>query len=172
MSDQAKELKHIDKSVLSFNANGKEYTVETGMSINRFMKYQELEIEAAYGLSVPDLIKKLSTAITLLNSVKFVDAAVLLSDTANGINKMRSRVHPIFRLCALFINTKDEDKGDITEEAIEAKINDWKAEAISVEFFFACAKSTMLGFTESLLAEMESNLKEASSPAQEQQTNE
>lgn len=172
MSEQIKELKHIDKSVLSFTANGKEYTVVTGMSIERFMKYQELEIEAAYGLSVAEMIKKHSEAITLLNSLKFVDAAVLLSNMANGINKMRSRVHPIFRLCALFINTKDEDATTITEEQIEAKINDWKAEAISIEFFFSCAKTTMLGFIENYQPEMGSQQAEVSSKEQGPQSNE
>jgi hypothetical protein len=145
MSDQVKTVVEIDRAAASFNANGKEYFIETKLSVNRWQKYQEFELEVGYGMSAAEMNKRLGEAVELLNKVKFVDAAVLLNSLATGITKIKQRAHPVFRLCALFMNTKDEDRTDITDELIMEKVNDWKAAGIDAGFFLAFAQTIMLG---------------------------
>ena len=145
MPDQVKKVVEIDRSAASFMANGKEYFIETKLSVNRWQKYQEFELEVGYGMSVAEMNKRLGEAVELLNKVRLVDAAVLLHSLATGITKIRQRAHPVFRLCALFMNTKDEDRTDITDELIMEKVNDWKAAGIDAGFFLAFAQTIMLG---------------------------
>lgn len=142
------ELKRLDLSKPSFTANGKEYFIENSFSIERYCEYQALEKELGFGLSFRGLYENLTKMYDLMNKVKFVEASVLLNDTISGIAKIEEREPTMLKLCALFINTKDEDRATINPDLMMEKMNDWKAEGIDVRDFFTLALNTMDGFIE------------------------
>lgn len=142
------QLKRIDFTKQSFMANGKEYFIENGFSISRYCEYQVLEKELGFGNTFKGMYDKLLSLYDLMNKVKFVEASVALNNMLTGITKIEEREPSMLKLCALFINTKDEDRTTITDDLIAQKINDWKVEGIEIKDFFTLALNTMDGFIE------------------------
>lgn len=143
-----KELKRINFETGKFTANGKTYTIEGALSIERYAELQILEKELAYGFTVKDIFNKLKQLWDFLNKLKFAEAAVLVRDLMAGATRVAERTPTTLKICALFINTDDEDRGTITQEMINKKIEDWKAEGIDMRDFFQVASSSINGFLE------------------------
>lgn len=142
------ELKRINFESGKFTANGKEYTIEGALSISRYAELQILEKELAYGFTVKDIFNKLKLLWDYLNKLKFAEAAVLVRDLMAGATRVAERTPTVLKICALFINIKDEDRGTITQAMIDEKIEDWKAEGIDMRDFFQVATSSINGFLE------------------------
>lgn len=142
------ELKRIDFEKGTFTANGKAYRIEGALSIERYAELQLLEKELAYGFTVKDIFNKLKLLWDYLNKLKFAEAAVLVRDLMAGATRVSERTPTTLKICALFINTEDEDRGTITQEMINKKIEDWKAEGIDMRDFFSVASSSINGFLE------------------------
>ncbi len=134
-----KQLKTIDLKEKSFTANGKVYYIETGISFDRYLMYQKLQIEVGYAIGFSGLYDKMKEVYSLCNDRKFADIAVLANNVINGIKQISSRKIPALSLCALFINTADEDRGVITDDMVDAKISDWEAEGLDITPFFSLA---------------------------------
>jgi len=82
-----------------------------------------------------------------MNKSKVADAAVIIHNLLNGIAEhLDKRDHPILQLCALFINTKDEDKTVFDEGVTQEKIDNWKKEGYAIEDFFQLAFNFVEGF--------------------------
>lgn len=143
----ATELKRIDLTKPTFIANGVKYNIESSLSIERFCEYQLLEKEAGFSVSFKSLFDNLLELHELMNNVKFVQAAVLLDNMMRGVAKLEEREPVLLRICALFINTDDEDRATINDDIIVKKIEDWKQE-YDVRDFFTLALNTMDGFLE------------------------
>ena len=141
----AVKLKKLNPEARSFEAGGKEYSIETQLSISRFHQYQIYEKEAGFGMSFKDMFSNLIKMREELNKVKFVDCAVRLDNLINGMAKLEEKEHVLLKMCALFMNTKDEDRGDINDDMITAKIDSWKNE-YEVNGFFTLALNTVNGF--------------------------
>ena len=141
----AVKLKKLDTTARSFVAGGVEYFIETQLSISRFHQYQIYEKEAGFGMSFKDMFSNLIKMREELNKVKFVDCAVRLDNLINGMAKLEEKEHVLLKMCALFMNTKDEDRGDINDDMITAKIDSWKNE-YEVNGFFTLALNTVNGF--------------------------
>lgn len=141
----ATELKRIDLTKPSFYANGIKYNIESSLSIERFCEYQLLEKEAGFNMSFKSLFDNLLELHGLMNSVKFVEAAVLLDNMMRGVAKLEEREPVMLRLCTLFINTDDEDRTIINNDLMVKKIEDWKKE-YDVRDFFTLALNTVDGF--------------------------
>jgi hypothetical protein len=144
----AKPLKRIDFERPTFTANGKTYTIEGGLSIERYAELQILEKELAYGFTVKGIFEKMQKMWDNANKLKFAENAVILNDLMRGLAKVQERTPVILKVCALFINTPDEDRTTITQDMIEEKINDWKKEGIDQRDFFQVASSSVNGFLE------------------------
>ena len=138
------QLKKLDKTARSFEANGKIYYVETELSIERFHEYQIYEKEAGFGLSFKSMVETIRDAYTDLNQMKAADASVKLHDLLAGITKTAEKEHVLLKICALFMNTEDEDRGTINDDMIARKIEDWKE--YDVNGFFWQALNTVDGF--------------------------
>lgn len=143
----AKELKRIDLNAGSFVANGTTYYIESALSIERFAEYQILEKEAGFSLNFKNIFQELKKVYDLLNGVKFVEASVSLHNLMTGVAKLEEREPTLLKICALFMNTKDEDRATINNDMIVKKIEDWKQE-YEIRDFFSFALSTVNGFTE------------------------
>jgi len=142
-----KELKRLDLSKQSFVANGTTYYIESGLSIERFCEYQILEKEAAFSMSFKKIFENLKDVHRLMNEVKFVEAAVKLDNLMRGVAKLEEREPTLLKMCALFINTEDEDRTTINNDMIVKKIEDWKKE-YDIRDFFQLALNTVDGFLE------------------------
>lgn len=141
------ELKRLDMTKQSFVANGTTYYIESGLSIERFCEYQILEKEAGFGLSFKKIFENLKDLHGLMNNMKFVEAAVKLDNMMTGVAKLEEREPTLLKICALFINAKDEDRTTINNDTIVKKIEDWKKE-YDVRDFFTLALNMVDGFLE------------------------
>lgn len=141
-------LKRINFENPTFIANGKTYTIEASVSIERYAELQLLEKEMAYGFTVKGIFDKLQQIWNNQNKMKFAENAVIVNDLMRGAAKVQERLPIIIKICALFINTPDEDRTIITQDMIDAKANDWKKEGIDMRDFFQVASSSVNGFSE------------------------
>lgn len=141
-------LKRIDLNVGIFEANGTRYTIEGALTIERYAELQILEKELGYGLTFKAMFDKLSQAFALLNKQKPADAAVLLNDMIRGMAKIQEREPIVLKICALFMNTDDEDRSSFSADMYNRKISDWKAEKLDMRDFFTVASNSVNGFIE------------------------
>ncbi len=140
------ELKRIDFKAGSFTANGKVYTIEEGISIERYAELQLLEKEMAYGFTVKGIFDKLQTVHANMNKLRFVESAIILNDLMRGAAKLEERTPTILKICTLFMNTPGEDRTTISTDLMDEKITDWKKEGIDIRDFFTVAFSTVNEF--------------------------
>lgn len=146
--NSTKELRVIDFSKeKSFKANGTEYFVESGLSFDRFIMYQMLQVECGYDVSFSSMFENLKKAYGLLDKMKLADAAVTIHNILQGISKVEERKIPVLQMCALFINTKDENRRDINNDMVDKKIKDWTEEGLDIRPFFQLALSSIQNFS-------------------------
>lgn len=150
------QLKNLPTDTNVFMANGKKYFIEDKLSYNRWLLYQKLEIELTFDISFSGMFNKLTETYALLNQQRFADASVCVRDLMFGIaNNIDKRTHPAYALCALFINQEDEDRTDISETIIKAKIEDWNTEGYSVQSFFSIALNIVPNFAKVLQSDIQ-----------------
>ncbi|WP_343320198.1 hypothetical protein [Sphingobacterium multivorum] len=138
------KLKQLNIQEKSFKANGKTYHIEAGdLSIERWSKYEEFTLELQYGVSQSEMFKNWKKVTELANELKFADIAVMANNMQNGIMGVFNRQIVALKICALFINEEKEDRGVISDDIIDQKIEDWRKEGFSVGPFFQLA----LGFS-------------------------
>lgn len=142
------ELKKLDTKEGRFIANGKTYIIESGFSIQRYAVFQKLQIEAAFGVTFKLLYENTHFAFNCLNAGKIADAAVLLHNIMNGVAKIEQREPELLKMCALFINTADEDRTTISDDQISEKIRDWEAAGYDINDFFQLAIRTISGLVD------------------------
>lgn len=155
------ELKKIDSKEKSFEANGKRYFIESSLSIERYIAFQKIEVELAYGGGFLGVYQGLNKCIDLLNDRKWVDAAVLLVNTRDSIGNLDKKRIPALDMCGLFINEANEDRKRITDEMLLAKQADWEAEGIPADFFLTIAVNLVRGYKEVLKQGVSSTLTES-----------
>lgn len=161
-------LKSIDIQQKSFKANGKTYYIEPGdIAIERYAKYEELSLELQYGVSQAEMFANWKQVTQLANELKFSDIAVLANNMQNGLVQLMDRQNTALKMCALFINEEQEDRGRISDDMISNKINDWQEEGYTVGPFFQLAlafsgliKEISSKLSKESLARMEGLLKE------------
>lgn len=120
-------LRAIDFSKeTNFEASGVKYFVEKELSFERYNYLSSLLVRLAYGRDYDSINASLHKIVAHMNKVEFVKAAVEATNIIEGIKAFPNRVEDAFAVCCLFINSENEDRGVITGEMIEKKINDWK----------------------------------------------
>lgn len=140
------QLKILDLKAKSFTANGTEYFIEGSLSFNRFLMFQTLEIEAGYQAGFYKVFEALKKIYEYCNGMKFADIAVLSHNTMAGIKQIEDRKIPFLSICALFINSKDEDRRIINDAIIDKKIADWEAEGMDIVPFLKLAANFIPNF--------------------------
>jgi hypothetical protein len=143
-----KKLRVIDFSKeTEFEANGTKYYVEKGLSFDRYLFYLMAQIECGYDVSFKSMFDNIKKAYELVNKMKLIEGGVILHNILHGITKIEQRRIPVLTMCALFINTADEDRRVITDEMVDKKIKDWTAEGLEINSFFQLAISSMANFS-------------------------
>ncbi len=140
----ANELKRIDFTKDTFEANGVSYFIEKGMSLKRFNEYQILEKETTFGMDFMKMFTLLGEIREAFNECRFIDGSVKLDNLQRGVAQIHTRSPAVMKMCALFINTKDENRQIITEQMIRSKMEDWNE--YDVRDFFTLALNGVKGF--------------------------
>ena len=159
-----KDLKHLPMDAKSFTANGHEYVISQGLSVDRWRKYEELQIELGFGTNLQSIFTRVKEAYGYLNEVKIADAAVILHNIMWGVkDRLENRVDKTLLMCALFMNRKEgEDVTKYDEDFMEEKIKDWAEEGYDTQSFFHIAWNLVPGFFEAFNEDLAPILKKPS----------
>lgn len=137
----------IDFKLGKFMANGTEYLVESAISVDRWNWYERQEVEVGLNIRFEHLYSKLQEQWDHINNQEFGHSAVICRDIIEGVGRNMQRRDPeVLKMCALFINTKDEDRRFITDDIIRKKIEDWREEGINMRSFFHFAIAIIPGY--------------------------
>jgi len=148
------ELIKLEQDTKSFTTKGgKTYHVAQAqeLSVDYFLQWLNLQPQVAYGADFTSINSNLNRAWKHLNDGKQADAAVIIHNILNGIDKnINKRTHPVLELCALFIYGEDEDRTKYDHEYMLKKIEDWKESGIDITSFFQLAFSLVIGLSDEL----------------------
>lgn len=172
MDSDNTQLKTLDPKQSVFTANGNEYTIEGGISFDRWKEYQKLQPQLALDITTEDIFLQIREAYSILNKPNpaILDAGVILANLMKGVATISDKRHPVaLRMCALFINRKDEDRKGINEDLINSKIEDWRAEGFDIGSFFQLALYSIPGFTRILNLITPGTSEEIAPPTSEQE---
>lgn len=133
------KLKTIDLTAKTFMANGTEYFIENEISIQRSVYAEAAKIELEGSRAVGKQTEDWKKVYDLCNESKLADVSVIAYNNLRGFKNLFESHNPVIKLCACYINYKDEDRRYITEAAIEKKVADWTEEGISMQSFFLLA---------------------------------
>jgi hypothetical protein len=142
----------------------KEYRVSQSISMDRMMKFEELQCGVAYGHTFIEVHDRLAQLKGHLQKANFVDAAVVLNNLMEALhpdNASAKKRHYVLQICALFLNSADEDVKEWREDIIDAKIDDWLKAGVDYRDFFVLAVSlvpdllTVLNETFQTISQME-----------------
>jgi hypothetical protein len=128
------ELKRLEAGIQYFECQGEKFTIANSLSFNRFEKLQEFSLEFGFSATFKDMMMGLRKQYDLLNQQKLADAIVLNHNLMKGIVALEQKHNVAFRICALFINTDDEDPTEYDEAKMSRKIDIW-AKEFDVGFF-------------------------------------
>ena len=135
------ELRIIDLSKEKFECGGRTFHRQSSLSFNRYRELQRISIEFGFSRTFLDVYKSVQKAYDLIQTAKnFGDVAVSLYNVLAGIADMDGKEDPSLRLCALFLNEKDEDVNVFDELAMRNKIECW-AKQLDVLPFLSMASS-------------------------------
>ena len=95
-------------------------------------------------MSFKSIVETVLGAYEDINQMRAADAAVKLHNLLAGITKVQEKEHPLLKVCALFMNTEDENRDMITDDMIRTKIEDWAG--YDVGGFFTIALNSVNGF--------------------------
>lgn len=152
------QVKQIPLDGTPFEANGKTYQANPELSIDRWIKMQEFQIQLGFGIEYDEMQKNWLKVNEYANKQKFTDIAVLAYNTVKGISSVYTREPLILKFCALFLNTKDEDPKEISDSLISEKIEDWKKEGLGIDGFFAFSLAQVRGLKEDFLNAIQNGL--------------
>ena len=117
------ELKTLDPQARFFDANGKTYYIETKLSIERYAEFQILEKEAGFGTTFESFYGQVAEAYQDLQTLKAADASVKLHNVLTGCADLERKQPTLLKICALFMNTQDEDRATIDADRITEKVS-------------------------------------------------
>jgi hypothetical protein len=141
-----RKLTALDIAERKFTANGKLYLIEERLSEKRYIKWEMLQAQVGLNINFQHLKELLNQAWAHLNKQNFADSAVIIRDIMEGMNRnYDERIPDCIQMCALFMNTEDEDRRFISDDLIKQKAADWRAEGIDMQSFFSFAVATIPG---------------------------
>ena len=145
------EVKVLDPKVKEFHANGKTYYIEDTFAIVRWKMWLKIQHKLGWGMTFEDIIKQFRAIYDVCNKPTPEPgmACILAYNAMMKVANVQddAYVPEIIQMCALFMNTKDEDRGTINEAMIREKEADWIKEGISMNSFFLFALASIPNFT-------------------------
>lgn len=104
--------------------SGVVYHVESEISVARKKAFDKWLVEFESGMSPERLVKEFDITIDYLNKFQMADGIYHLVKTRNNINDLSKRTDLLVKLCAIFLNTKEEDSAAFSETDIVRKTKD------------------------------------------------
>jgi len=133
-------LKVIDFNQNSFEADGETFYIDKTLSLRRFEEFEVLIPQLTHGTTFLRILQEDRQIWDLLNQNKLADAAIIIHNRMTSIKgNIEKRLNPVLLLCALFLNTKDENRAEYNEALMNEKIQKWYKEGIEVNSFFQLA---------------------------------
>lgn len=141
------EVKRLDISNGFFETAKHRYTINDLLSVERFEKYEELQVRLGWGIGFSEIHGRIQQAIDLGNKGKGVEAWAKVVQLRDMIaEKVEDRVHPALLICGLFFLREDESPKTVDDQILREKIDDWREEGYSVTDFFVVASNLVEGF--------------------------
>lgn len=141
------KLKRIHFADKHFVANGKIYYIEDIVAPRRWAQLLRYEVELGFGQTFENIYKAANKGFNSINDGRMADAAVgyhnIIHMCKNGLEE---RVPAALRMCAVCMNTADEDRKILTDQMIKIKMDDWAEEGIAIVDFFDFAANTIPGY--------------------------
>ena len=154
------ELKVIDFKEKKFTCGGRTFYVQDSLSFNRFRELQRISIEFGFSTTFVELFKEIQKCYDFVQTNKnWGDLAVTLYNLMHGVASIENKDAAALRLCALFLNEKDEDITVYDEAKMKDKIECWSKE-LDVSPFFHWAASLVDGWMPAYNITIRSTLKE------------
>lgn len=132
------KLKQIEDNKI-IGAGGEEYLIHSSLTINRFKKLEELQIQISFDKSPLGLFNQWLDVHKLINEGRIADIAVLAKDNMDALAGIVNRTELGLRITALFINTENEDLNESSDEFLDKKIEDWLEAGYDAISFFQFA---------------------------------
>lgn len=155
-------LRTIDFKEKKFTCGGRTFFVEDTLSFNRYRELQRLGIEFGFSRTFIEIYKDLQKCYELMQTAKnYADVSVTLYNLLSGVSFIEEKDPPALRLCALFINEKDEDTTVIDDIRMKDKIDCWSKE-LEVLPFFHLATNLVEGWMPAYKLTMQNILKKKS----------
>ena len=143
------DLKKIDFENGVLKTDTHTYRIDKSISVERYIQFELLQSEVAFGYTFDNLNKIIEETITTLNKTDFVGASVLLYNLRNSItNGLEKRKHPILKLCSLFLIREDEDAAKYDELLQNEKIEDFEKSGVDYQDFFTLSMNLLPGLLE------------------------
>lgn len=118
--------------------SGRKYIIQPDVSVFRFQKFEQLQIESQLLLSVSGFAQEVKKIRELQEKPQFASASHALINLENGAARvLRGDASPLLYIATLFICTDDEPQDEWSEAAAMEKIKDWGE--ISASFFLTLA---------------------------------
>lgn len=118
--------------------SGLKYIVQPDVSVFRFQKFEQLQIESQLLMSVSGFAHEVRKIRELLEKPEFATACHATINLENGTARIqRGDPSPLLYVATLFVCTEDEKQDEWTEAAAMEKIKDWGEYAAS--FFLTLA---------------------------------
>ena len=154
------ELKIIDFKEKKFTCGGRTFYVQDSLSFNRFRELQRISIEFGFSTTFIELFKEIQKCYDFVQTNKnWGDLAVTLYNLMHGVSAIEQKDAAALRLCALFLNEKDEDITVFDEAKMKDKIECWSKE-LDVSPFFHMAVNLVDGWMPAYNITIRDTLKE------------
>jgi hypothetical protein len=122
------------------------YYLETDLSVDRFIAYQRWEHESAFGVSFKQMIGNWRKVWDWSQESRFGDIVVLAYNTMQAIVRADENDIPYLKLCALFLNTENEDTVALDSLTVDRKIQHWRESGVPIQFFIQLSANLISGF--------------------------
>lgn len=133
------ELQKIDLTQ-PFKAGDRTYTAKSYMSVQRWMIYEIVQNEMGFGCEFKDIVSTLQKVYDLANKQRFADIAVTVHNQLTAAaQRIEDRLHPVIKMCTLFVNYEGEDERFWTEDLAKEKQRDWEQAGIPAQDLFTLA---------------------------------
>lgn len=136
-----------------FVAEGRVYRICSQLSVERYIAFLKLEVEAGLGVTFKATHDTFRSIFDLANKPQPEPGriAVLANDAMLGLENLDKKKIPGLLICCLFLVTEDEDLKVYDPDVMDRKIADWEKEGYEVQSFLAFALSSIEGFSKTYL---------------------
>lgn len=118
--------------------SGVKYIVQPDVSVFRFQKFEQLQIEAQLLMSVSGFAGEIREIRILMEKPQFASASARVVNLENGVSRViRNDPSPLLYIATLFICSENEPQDEWSEAAALEKLKDWGE--ISAAFFLTSA---------------------------------